>query len=113
MSRKKIYKLCILLIGIVGIAMLIGCHATQSSYIQGDYYYPYDPYPSYYYYPYPYYYPHFFFGTDVLIVRSNQQIITQPGSVGPRGRILMGGSASFGSRGLSSGSSREKRSLNR
>lgn len=116
MFKKKIYRLCILLIGIVGIALLTGCHATQSSYLQDDYYYPYDPYPPYYYayYPYPYYYSYYFFGTDFLIIQSNQQVISQPRSSGPRGRILMGGSLGVGgSRGLSSGSSRERRSLER
>lgn len=115
MLKKNIYRLCILLIGIVGIIILTGCHATQSNYLQADYYYPYDPYPPYYYgyYPYPYYYSYFFFGTDFVIIHSNQQVISQPRSSGPRGRILMGGSLSAGSRGLSSGSSREGRGLNR
>lgn len=112
MSKKRIFKLALLLIGMVGIFALTGCHATQSGYLY-DENYPY-PYPAYYsphYYPYPYYYPHVFFGSDILIIQRDQNVITQPRSSGPRERVFGSGSSGSGGRSLSSSSSTEKRSL--
>ncbi len=114
MLKKYIYRLVLLMIGITVIFIMTGCHATQSGYIYDENYpYPYPAYYSPYYYPYPYYYPHVFFGTDILIIQRDQNVITQPRSNGPHERVFGSGSSGSGGRNLSSSSSKGKRSLER
>ena len=110
MIRKKIFKIAILMVGVLGIGGLIGCHATQSGYLYDDNYYLYPP--NYYaYYPYPYYYPNFFFGTDILIIRSDGQTTGDGNSNGLHGRILRSDTSTSDERGLNTSSSTKRRAL--